>query len=232
MLYMDAGKIFAKARKEKRSVLTPDECFEVLRQYKIPVAAYAVVRDAEEAAKAAAKIGYPVVLKVISKKVTHKTDVGGVVLDIDTPEALAAGFAKMAAKLKKAGVRADAVLVQAMAPAGQQVIVGGKKDPQFGQTVLFGAGGVYVELIGDAAVRVTPVSKADAVAMMAETKMYAALKGFRGKAYDTEAVADVIAKVSKLLTDNEDIAEFDINPVVVMPDSGGVVAVDARIILG
>jgi len=229
---MDAKKIFARARKEKRSLLTPDESFELLKMYKIPVAPYAVVQSADEAVKAANRLGYPVALKVVSKRVVHKTDVGGVVLDIDSAEMLRASFEKMHARLKKAGVKPDAVLVQAMAAAGQQVIVGGKKDPQFGQTVVFGAGGVYVELLGDAALRIAPITKADAAEMMAETKIYKALKGFRGKAYDTEAVADVLAKVSKLLTDNEEIAELDINPVVVMPDRGGAVAVDARIVLG
>ena len=228
---MDAKRIFAKARKEKRTLLTPDESFEVLKAYKIPVASYAVVQDADGAVKAANKLGYPVALKVVSKRVTHKTEVGGVMLDIDSAEALRAGFEKMQAKLKKAGVKPDGVLVQTMAGAGQQVIIGGKKDSQFGQTVVFGAGGVYVELLEDAAVRVAPITKADAYEMMVETRMYKALKGFRGKSYDIESVAEIIAKVSKLLTDNREISELDINPVVVMPDKGGAVAVDARIVL-
>ncbi|MCX6820820.1 MAG: acetate--CoA ligase family protein [Candidatus Aenigmarchaeota archaeon] len=228
---MQAKQLFAKARKEKRTMLTPDEAFELLRSYKIPVAGYALVQTADDAVKAAEKLGYPVVLKVVSKKVTHKTDVGGVLLDVDSPEALRAGFDRMLARLKKAGVRPDAVLVQAMAASGQQVIVGGRKDPQFGQTVMFGAGGVYVELMDDVAVHVAPVTKADAEAMMAETKMYKALKGFRGRSYDTDAVADIVAKVSKLLTDNADIAEMDINPLVVFEGKGGAVAVDARIVL-
>jgi acyl-CoA synthetase (NDP forming) len=228
---MPARSLFAKARKEGRKLLTPGESFEALKLYKIPVAPYAVVRNADEAVKAAGKLGYPVALKVVSRKVTHKTDVGGVVLDVGSAEALRPAFEKMLARLKKAGVRPDAVLVQAMAAAGQQVIVGGKKDSQFGQTVVFGAGGIYVELLADAAVRVAPITKADAYAMMAETRMYGALKGFRGKSYDVDAVADVLVKASKLLTDNPGIAEMDINPVVVMPDSGGAVAVDARIVL-
>ena len=228
---MDTKRIFAKARKEKRNMLTPDESFEVLKAYKIPVASYAVVQDADGAVKAANKLGYPVALKVISKKVTHKTEVGGVVLGIDSAEALQAGFEKMQAKLKKAGVKADAVLVQTMAGAGQQVIIGGKKDSQFGQTVVFGAGGIYVELLEDVAVRVAPITKADAYEMMAETKIFSALKGFRGRSYDADAVADALVKVSKLMTDNQEISELDINPVVVMPDKGGAVAVDARIVL-
>jgi len=228
---MQAKQLFAKARKEKRTMLTPDEAFELLKAYKIPVAGYALVQTADDAAKAADKLGYPVALKVVSKKVAHKTDVGGVMLDVDSPDALRAGFDKMIARLKKAGVRADAVLVQSMAASGQQVIVGGKKDPQFGQTVVFGAGGVYVELMDDVAVHIAPVTKAEADAMMAETKMYKALKGFRGRSYDTDAVADVISKVSKLLTENADIAEMDINPLVVFADNGGAIAVDARVIL-
>jgi acyl-CoA synthetase (NDP forming) len=228
---MQAKQLFAKARKEKRTMLTPDEAFELLRAYKIPVAGYALVQTADDAVKSADKLGYPVALKVVSKKVTHKTDVGGVVLDIDNADALRAGFEKLLVRLKKAGVRHDAVLVQAMAASGQQVIVGGKKDPQFGQTVMFGAGGVYVELMDDVAVHVAPVTKADAEAMMSETKMYKALKGFRGRSYDTETVADVLAKVSKLLTENAEIAEMDINPLVVFEGKGGAIAVDARIVL-
>ncbi|MFH1623199.1 MAG: acetate--CoA ligase family protein [Candidatus Aenigmatarchaeota archaeon] len=231
-MVVDAKRIFAKARREKRTLLTPDESFEVLKLYRIPVAPYAVVQDADEAVKAAGKLGYPVALKAVSRKVSHKTDVGGVALGIDSADALRTGLQKMQHKLKKAGVRAEAFLVQSMAGPGQEVIVGGKRDPQFGQTVVFGAGGVYVELMDDAAVRVVPISKADAAGMMAETKVYRVLKGFRGKSYDIEAAADVLMKASKLLADNDDIAELDINPVVVMPEKAGAVAVDARIVLG
>jgi len=229
---MDAKKIFAKARREKRTLLTPDESFELLKLYRIPVAQYAVVRDADEAVKAANRISYPVALKAVSRKVTHKTDMGGVALGIESAGELRAGLDKMQKKLKKAGVRADAFLVQAMAGPGQEVIVGGKKDPQFGQTVVFGAGGVYVELMDDAALRIVPISKSDAAEMMSETKMYSILKGFRGKSYDIEAAADVLMKASKMLADNGEIAELDINPVVVMADKAGAVAVDARIVLG
>lgn len=155
---MDAKRIFAKARREKRTLLTPDESFEILKLYRIPVAQYAVVRDADETAKAADRIGYPVALKAVSRKLSHKTDVGGVALGIESADGLRAGLEKMKKRLKKAGVRAEAFLVQAMAGAGQEVIVGGRRDPQFGQTVVFGAGGVYVELMDDAAVRVVPIS--------------------------------------------------------------------------
>jgi len=231
-MVMDAKRIFAKARREKRTLLTPNESFEVLKLYRIPVAPYAVVRDADEAVKAANRIGYPVALKAVSRKLSHKTDAGGVALGIESADGLRAGLEKMQQRLKKAGVRPEAFLVQSMAGPGQEVIVGGKRDPQFGQTVVFGAGGVYVELMDDAAVRIVPISKADAAGMMAETKVYRVLKGFRGKSYDIEAAADVLMKASKLLAENGDIAEMDINPVVVMPDNAGAVAVDARIILG
>jgi len=224
-------QIFARAKKEGRKLLTLDESFDALKAYKIPVAGYAVARNANEAARAAEKIGYPVVLKIISKKITHKTDVGGVILGLRSAEDVRTAFEKISKNMKRAKVRLESVLVQKMVDGGQQVIVGGKKDSQFGQTVVFGAGGIYVEAFEDVSVRVTPLTSKDAEEMIKETKVYKTLENFRGKMYDTDAVVDVLLKVSKLLDENQGVVELDVNPVVVLPKNMGAVAVDARIVL-
>jgi acyl-CoA synthetase (NDP forming) len=112
---------------------------------------------------------------------------------------------------------------------GLEIIVGGKKDAQFGQTVMFGLGGIFVEVFGDVSFRVVPIEKKDALEMMQETKGYKILKGYRGKKHDVNAVADVLVKVSKFLEKNDEVAEMDINPLIVLPH--GAVGADARIIV-
>ncbi len=226
---MSAKKIFSKIRKEKRKLLAIDESFDVLKKYKIDIADYAVVKDVKEAVTAADKLNYPVVVKIISKKVTHKTDIGGIQVDLNSSEEVKKAFDKISKNVKKAKVSIDGFMVQKMINNGQLVIIGGKKDPQFGQTVVFGAGGIYVEAFDDIAVRVTPITEKDAKEMMEETDIYSTLKNFRGKTYDIDALQDILMKVSKMLEENQEIAELDINPILALQK--GAVAVDARILL-
>lgn len=226
---MGPKAIFSKLHKEGRKLLTLEESLEVLKQYKIPVADYAVAKSKEEAVKAAKRLGYPVVLKAISKKVTHKTDVGALALNLSSEEAVRKAFAEISKNIEKVKTKEDGMLVQKMVSGGIEVIIGGKKDSQFGQTIAFGLGGVFVETFEDVAFRIVPITKADAEEMMKDTRGYKILTGFRGKIYDTEALADALIKVSKLLDENQNIAELDINPVIVLPK--GTVAVDARIVL-
>jgi len=211
-------------------ILTIDESFEILKKYKIPVADYAVAKTKIDVVKAAAHIGYPVVLKAISKKITHKTDVGALALNLKSDAEVQRAFDEILKNMEKANAKIDGVLVQRSIDGGQEVMVGGKKDSQFGQTIAFGLGGIFVEAFEDIAFRVVPITKADAEEMMKETKAYKILSGFRGKKYDTTALASILMKVSKLLDENQNIAELDINPVIVLPK--GATAVDARIVLG
>lgn len=219
-------------KKEGSKVLTITESFEMLKKYKIPIADYEIAKTADDAAKAAKKIGYPVVLKAISKKAIHKTDIGGIILDIKSEKEVPTAFDKIKKNLKKVGADFGGVVVQEMVGGGtdsQEIIIGGKKDPQFGQTIAFGLGGVFVEIFEDITFRVVPITTKDAEEMIKEIKGYKILSGYRGKKYDTVALSNILLKVSKLLEENEDIVELDINPIMALPK--GAVAVDARAVI-
>ena len=228
---MAVKKIFQKVKKEKRKNLLEFEAREILEQYKIPIAKWMLTKKAADAIAFSKKAGYPVVLKIVSGDIIHKTDVGGVFLNLNSEKEVEQAFNQILKNVKKRAPRAriDGILVQKMIPEGQQIIVGGKKDPQFGQVLMFGGGGVLVELLEDVAFRVVPVSKKDAEEMMQETKVYQVLKGFRGKRYDVNSVLNILLKTSKLLEQNPEIAELDLNPVIVLPKNAFVV--DARIVV-
>jgi len=218
-------------KKNKRKNLTEYESRQILEKYKIPLSKAEIAKNPEQAVKLAKKIGYPVVLKIVSPDVLHKTDVGGVVINIKNEGELKNSYEKILKNVRKKVKRAKVhgMLVQKMVDNGLEVIVGGKKDAQFGETVMFGLGGIFVEVFGDVSFRVVPIGKKDAKDMIEEIKGYKILKGYRGKNYDVNAVADVLVKVSKLLEKNDEIAEMDINPLIVL--QRGAVAVDARIVV-
>ncbi|HTZ39510.1 MAG TPA: acetate--CoA ligase family protein [Syntrophales bacterium] len=215
----------AKAKK-KLSVLNggfmkPSEAFALLASYGIPTAAVAAVNGADEAAKAAKRFRYPVALKTAAPGVLHKTEAGGVVLNIASEKELRKAFRAM---------KTPNHIVQKMAPAGAEVIIGARKDNEFGHVVLFGLGGIFVELLRDAAMRVVPVTVRDAETMVLEIKGSGLLKGFRGKGpLDVKALSQCIARVSKLLVDHPEIRNIDINPLVLYNKGNGCIAVDAKI---
>ena len=218
-------------KKNKRKNLTEVESRQILEKYKIPLAKSELVKNLQQAVKVAKKIGYPVVLKIVSPDVVHKTDVGGRILNIKNEEELKKAYEKILANVKKKvrKARIHGMLVQKMVGDGLEIIIGGKKDAQFGETIMFGLGGIFVEVFGDVSFRVVPIEKKDAVEMVEEVKGYEILKGYRGKKYDVKVIVDVLMKVSKLLEKNDEIAEMDINPLIVLPR--GAVAVDARIVV-
>jgi acyl-CoA synthetase (NDP forming) len=222
--------VFQKARMEKRWSLTEDEAKEVLLSNHIPVVKSRAAKNLDQAVSVARDIGFPIVLKVISPDIIHKTDVGGVELGITDTEHLEKSYFKMLENLKKKApnARIKGFLVQKMIEKGQEVIIGGKKDKQFGQVVMFGLGGVFVEVFEDVSFRVVPLEKNDAEEMIEEIKGYKILKGFRGKKYSISSLVDMLLKTSKLLQNNPEIVELDMNPVLVW--ERGAIAVDARII--
>lgn len=228
---MRAKGVFKKIRKQKRNVLTVEEARNILEFYKIPFVESELVKKEEEAVLVAHKIGYPVVLKIVSPQVIHKTDVGAIIVNMKNEKELRKGFRKIVSNVKKKirKARIDGVLVQKMVENGQQVIIGGKKDPQFDQTIMFGLGGIFVEVFEDVSFRIVPINRFDAEQMVQEIKGYRILKGFRGKKYDVKALIDILLKVSKLLEENKEIQELDINPIFV--SSKGAIAVDARIVI-
>lgn len=229
-----ARKIIESAKKEGRTFLLEKEAYEVLRAYHFPVIKSELARSEKQAAEAAKKIGFPVVLKIASPDVIHKFDFGGVKLDLKTGAEVRAAYREILksvlAKLPKA--RIAGVLVEQMAGQGKEVILGMTRDPQFGPILMFGMGGIYVEALEDVSFRVAPIRELSALHMITHTKTHKILEGFRGgPVYDIDAIADCLKRLSQLVTDFEDIKELDINPLVVYEKGRGCAIVDARIIL-
>ena len=206
--------------------LPPEKIRQLLIKYKIPTVKESVVKAKEEAVKAGEKLGYPVVLKVVSKDVSHKTEVGGVEVNLKYKHEVEDAFDRIAKNMKFHKKPMQGVLVQQMGH-GYEVIIGGKTDPQFGPTLMFGLGGVWVEAMKDVSFRVCPLTEKDALEMVQEIKGYTILRGFRGKPKaDIKALTENILKCSDMMI-KEKIQEFDINPLFV--DAKGVLAVDFRI---
>jgi acyl-CoA synthetase (NDP forming) len=210
------------------------EARPLLEAYGIPTPPEFLATSPYEAATFASRIGYPVVLKLISPDILHKTDVGGVILNVQDEEAASSGFEKLVTRASSAhpGAHVRGVQVQKMVTGGQEVIVGVKRDPTFGPLVMFGLGGVYVEALADVSFRLAPLTAADAWDMLAEVRSAVLLTGLRGAPpADRAALVDAIVRVGQLAADHEEITELDINPLLVLPDGQGVMAVDARMIL-
>jgi acetate---CoA ligase (ADP-forming) len=221
------------AREEERDLLL-SEAVEVLEQYGIPTAVSLSAATIEEAQSAADRIGYPVAIKVISEQISHKSDVGGVQLNLRNREAVASAFEDMMERLHQAfpEVEPEGVLVQPMITGGWELILGGRQDKQFGPVVLVGLGGIFTEVFEEVAVRVAPISRQEALEMIKGLRGSQVLEGARGyKPADINAVVDSLLRLTQLLVDYPDIKEVDINPIKVFPEGEGCRALDARIIL-
>jgi acetyltransferase len=218
--------LLQKARKEERDLLLP-EAFEVLQAYGISVADYQVVQGKGDLQKAMEKLGKPVALKVVSPEISHKSDVGGVMLNLNDYSQAEKAYEKMDSlnQGKVAGI-----LVQKMVLDGKEIILGAKRDPSFGPVVLFGLGGIYVEILKETSLRVAPINRSEAEEMISELKATQILKGIRGeRPLDIEALVENLLRLSQLMMDFPEIEGIDINPVKVLEK--GAVAVDARILL-
>jgi acyl-CoA synthetase (NDP forming) len=200
----------------------PGEVLELLQHYDIPVADYRLARDREEALRAAGLIGYPVALKTADTNVVHKTEVGGVRLNIGTPEEL---------KGAVQDIGGDRFLIQKMVDTGNEVFIGGKRDTEFGPVILFGMGGIFVEALHDVLIKVAPITEREAGEMIDGVRGSALLKGFRGgvKA-DLDALRGCLVRVSRLLYEHPEIQQLDINPLVVLGEGRGCLVVDARVV--
>ncbi len=221
-----------RARAENRSVLTEIESKQILVAAGIPVAEATLATSADDAAKAAAKTGFPVVLKIVSPDVTHKSDVGGVKIGLEDELAVRAAYNDIVAAVKERQPKAriEGVAVQSMARPGTEVIVGMSKDPQFGPVLMFGLGGIFVEILKDVAFRIVPLEERDAREMIDEIKGRAILDGVRGgEPADTGALASLLLKLSAFAEANPQVEELDLNPVFAYKD--GCIAVDARIVV-
>jgi acetyl-CoA synthetase (ADP-forming) len=225
-------KIIAQARRENRKALLEPEAKSICMEYGIPVTKFDVANSAKEAVRFAEQIGFPVVLKIVSPDILHKSDAGGVVVDLKTQGEVETAYQRILENAKR--YRADAeivgVLVQEMAPQSTEVIVGAVKDPTFGQTLMFGLGGIFVELLKDVTFRVAPITEQEAWEMVAGVKAYPLLKGYRNTpAADIQAIVDVLVNTCRLVMEHPEIKELDLNPV--MAYEKGTKTVDARIIL-
>ncbi|MGW1402601.1 acetate--CoA ligase family protein [Streptomyces sp. NPDC002405] len=226
------AKVLATVRAEGRSALTAPEGKRIADAYGIATPGEALARDADEAVAHAGAFDGPVVLKVVSPDILHKTDAGGVVVGLHTAEEVRAAFDRIIGNAKEYDPKAriTGVQVQQMLPPGQEVIIGAVTDPTFGKVVAFGLGGVLVEVLKDVTFRLAPVAEDEAASMLDSIGAAEILRGVRGAAaVDREALAEQIRRVSQLVTDFPEIAEVDLNPVIATPE--GALAADIRVIL-
>jgi acetyl-CoA synthetase (ADP-forming) len=226
------SSIILEASKKGRKHLLETEAKTVCMEYGIPVTKFELAKDEEKAVKLAEEIGYPVVLKIVSPDVIHKSDVGGVIVNVKDARDVQQGYNQIIDSVKKHKPDADitGILVQEMAPQSTEVIVGATKDPQFGPTLMFGLGGIFVEILKDVTFRIAPITKDEAQEMIREVKAYPLLKGYRNRSpADIEAIVKILLNTSKLVMKHQEIKELDLNPIMVYEK--GAKTVDARIIL-
>ena len=227
-----ARELIAKALARGEGYLPSDEVTELLEIYGIPTLRTHTCATAEEAAEAAERIGYPVVMKVSAEDIVHKSDVGGVMVDLKNELEVHGAFGKIMGQVERSqgsreGVK---VIVQEMVKGGREMIIGMTLDPSFGPLVMFGLGGIYVEVLKDVVFRVCPVSLPEAQEMIRGIRSYPLLKGVRGaEPVNEEAIAEVITRISQMVMELHSIAELDINPFMAFPERARCIAVDARI---
>jgi acyl-CoA synthetase (NDP forming) len=224
--------IFDQVKKEGRSLLTEFESKRILKQAGISVVETKLAKTQKEAVSLSRKIGFPVVLKITSPDVIHKSDSEGVKLSINRITEVKKAYDEILKKVKKQYPDAaiHGVSVQKMVRPGTEVIVGTSKDPQFGPVIMFGLGGIFVELLKDVSFRVIPVERKDAQEMIKEIKGFPLLQGYRGKEpANISVLTDIILKISKFIEANPQVKELELNPIFVYRDRA--VAVDARILL-
>lgn len=226
--------VLKKAIDEKRKILGSEEAIKVLEVLKIPAPKSKLAKNADQAVDFAKTIGYPVVLKIDSKDIIHKTDVGGVKLNLKNSNDIKAAFGEIIVNCRKIQpkVKINGIQVCQMIPEGINVIVGASKDPSFGPTVMFGSGGVNVELFKDISFRAYPAGKNQIHQMIRETKVFSLLRGFRGsKTKDIDSIVNAIIKLGAITRQIPEIKEIEINPLVIFDKGFSAKALDARIIL-
>ena len=229
---MASADLISKARSEGRLLLTEVESKELLEEAGIPVVETRLATSKEEAINIAESIGFPVVLKIISPEVIHKSDMGGVKIGIADNSSVGEAYDSIMSSIKNAMPSASihGISVQKMADPGTEVIIGASTDPQFGHVVMFGMGGVLVEVLKDVAIKLVPLTPRDAHSIVREIKSFPILEGYRGApASDLGKLEEAILNLSNFLENHKEIKELDLNPVFCYPN--GIVAVDARVVL-
>jgi len=234
-----AKKVFETARKEGRTFVLEHEAKDIMKSYGIPIPPYETATTADEAVEKARRIGFPVVLKILSKDILHKSDAGGVKINLKSEEAVRAAFEEIMENARRygaeTGIEVDlsrGVFISSFAEMGTEVIIGVTRDPQFGHALMFGLGGIFVEVLKDVTFRLIPLSESDAREMVGEIKAAKILEGIRGQPpRDVDALVRVIMSVSKMVEENPEIRELDCNPTFVYERGKGALVVDARILI-
>ncbi len=234
-----AKKVFETARKEGRTFVLEHEAKDIMRSYGVPIPPYETATTADEAVEKAKKIGFPVVLKILSKDILHKSDAGGVKVNLKDEEAVRVAFEEIMENARRygaeRGIEVDlsrGVFISSFAEMGTEVIIGVTRDPQFGHALMFGLGGIFVEVLKDVTFRLIPLSESDAREMIGEIKAAKILEGIRGQPpRDVDALVKVIMSVSKMVEENPEIRELDCNPTFVYERGKGALVVDARILI-
>jgi len=224
--------IILRALKEERSSLLIHEAQRICELHQIPTPKSGLATNAQEALHEAKGIGFPVVMKIVSPQIVHKSEVGGVILDIRDEKQLRVEYEKLVARVRSRehSARVLGVLVERMMPPSTELIVGGIRDKQFGPAVMFGTGGIFAEVYDDVAFRVAPIDAVDALNLVRGLRGSKILSGIRGKPpADLDSIVGVLINVSNLMTEHDTIEQLDLNPVIAYSD--GLCAVDCRIII-
>ncbi|MCX8208390.1 MAG: acetate--CoA ligase family protein [Sulfolobales archaeon] len=227
-------EVVYRALDEGRNKLLEHEAYEFLKVYELPVPKFGLATTKEEAAEIAEKIGYPVVLKIVSPDIVHKSDVGGVKVNISSEQEVRKWFEVIMSNVRSRApaARVSGILVQEMVPQDLEVIVGATRDAVFGPVVMFGLGGIFVEVLRDVSIRITPITEYDAEEMLREIKAAQILQGYRGSPpRDRKAIVDIILKVGRLMEEVPEVTDVDLNPVMVFPEGMGAKIADARILV-
>ena len=226
--------IVMQALDEGRNKLLEHEAYEFLRYFDLPVPRFGLARSPEEAVELAERIGYPIVLKIVSPDIVHKSDVGGVVVGVATGSDVRRAFERIEAnvKLRAPGARVAGILIQEMVPQDLEVIVGATRDPVFGPVVMFGLGGIFVEVLKDISLRIAPVTRYDAEEMLNEIKASNILRGYRGMPpRDRGALVDIIVKIGRVMLEVSEVTDIDLNPIMAFPEGRGAKIADARVLV-
>ncbi len=224
ILHHELADVIHQAVRDNRSYLMEHESKEILEGIGIATTGYLVARSEDEALAICDKIGFPVVMKIVSPDVVHKTDAGGVKLNLASADDVRKAYREILDTFKYQHI--EGIAVQRMARAGIEAIIGVTRDPSFGPLIMFGLGGVFVEVLRDVSFRILPITEKDAAEMIEDIRGSDILKGYRGKAVDLESLKQLLLKISQLIAENPEIKELDLNPLFLYPD--GCITVDAR----
>ena len=226
--------IIKKVGNDQRHFLLPHEAREIMKAADIPIPKSYLAHNIDEAVKYAERIGYPVVMKIVSKDIIHKSDVDGVALDLENRNEVMDAYQAIIHNCREHEPNAilEGVEISEMVPSGTEIIIGARRDKVFGPLVMFGLGGIYVEVMHDVSFRALPLNKKEVMAMIEEIKSYPLLLGVRGeKKKDIDSVIDTIIKLGTILQQNPAISDIEINPLVIYQEGRGAKAVDAKIII-